>query len=157
MYRTIYCRKQKRARKRKSNKRVVNKKGNTVNRRARKCMSAAERKRRLGSYTKRKKKLFEEFEYTCSECNFTIKEQVKILDDMEKNIDRKKIKQFNDYKSLILSQMQIHHIIPLAKGGKNTKSNLVVLCEECHFLKEEELKKDEISTLSEMLGDGEIK
>ena len=28
--------------------------------------------------------------------------------------------------------LQIHHIIPLAEGGKHTFSNLRLLCKECH-------------------------
>ena len=29
-------------------------------------------------------------------------------------------------------EMHAHHIISLSKGGKNIKSNLLVLCRECH-------------------------
>lgn len=28
--------------------------------------------------------------------------------------------------------LHAHHIIPLSKGGRNTLSNLIAVCEECH-------------------------
>jgi len=28
--------------------------------------------------------------------------------------------------------IQIHHIIPVSKGGSNERSNLIALCEACH-------------------------
>lgn len=36
-----------------------------------------------------------------------------------------------DYRSL-----DVHHIVPLSKGGTNRLSNLVVLCRQCHALLE---------------------
>lgn len=29
-------------------------------------------------------------------------------------------------------QLEIHHKIPVSKGGSNEKSNLIVLCHKCH-------------------------
>jgi len=28
--------------------------------------------------------------------------------------------------------LQVHHILPLSKGGRTEKSNLITLCHECH-------------------------
>lgn len=30
--------------------------------------------------------------------------------------------------------LHAHHIIPLSKGGRNTLSNLIALCDNCHSL-----------------------
>jgi len=29
--------------------------------------------------------------------------------------------------------LHLHHIIPLGRGGSNSKSNLIPLCSECHY------------------------
>ena len=29
-------------------------------------------------------------------------------------------------------ELEVHHIIPLSKGGTNAKTNLITLCERCH-------------------------
>lgn len=33
-----------------------------------------------------------------------------------------------------VEKLNIHHIIPISKGGQNTMSNLEVLCSKCHHL-----------------------
>lgn len=30
------------------------------------------------------------------------------------------------------SILQVHHILPLSRGGKNTMTNLITLCDNCH-------------------------
>lgn len=29
-------------------------------------------------------------------------------------------------------QLEVHHVVPLSKGGSNRASNLITLCEDCH-------------------------
>lgn len=41
-------------------------------------------------------------------------------------------KEFNEYKSLILSQLQVHHVVPLSGLGTNGENNIVCVCENCH-------------------------
>lgn len=40
----------------------------------------------------------------------------------------------SDCKKMFETQdLQIHHIIPLYKGGSNTEDNITVLCQQCHL------------------------
>lgn len=32
------------------------------------------------------------------------------------------------------TSLEIHHIIPLSRGGTNKRGNLMVLCKECHII-----------------------
>lgn len=36
------------------------------------------------------------------------------------------------YKPLTWNQKQIHHKIPVSKGGNNDPNNLMIVCKECH-------------------------
>lgn len=36
-------------------------------------------------------------------------------------------------------QLEVHHIIPLSKGGTNVKTNLITLCYSCHIKRHDHL------------------
>jgi 5-methylcytosine-specific restriction endonuclease McrA len=88
--------------------------------------------RKVGSFQRKKRKLFKTSNYTCTICGFSIKEQIEELDKIEKPKNRKNLKEYYNSRSLILSQIQVHHKVPLSKGGKNTSENLVICCSTCH-------------------------
>lgn len=64
---------------------------------------------------------------------------------------REKVKKRDEYKCVLCSKtsfLQIHHIIPLSKGGTNNLSNMETVCRNCHeeihpHMKEKRLRKDE--------------
>lgn len=37
------------------------------------------------------------------------------------------------------TKLQIHHKIPVSKGGKSEKNNLIALCKKCHELEDEKV------------------
>ena len=39
---------------------------------------------------------------------------------------------------LNFKMLEIHHIIPISKGGNNEASNLMALCSSCHKIKDKE-------------------
>ena len=41
-------------------------------------------------------------------------------------------------------QLEVHHIVPVAKGGGDEPENLVTLCKECHKKRHKELRADEV-------------
>jgi 5-methylcytosine-specific restriction endonuclease McrA len=95
-------------------------------------MSRSESMRRRGSYIKEKKRLFKECNYTCQICGFSIQDQIEALELIEKPTASEDLNQYYIYRSKVLNQMQSHHIQPLSKNGKNGKSNLTIVCDECH-------------------------
>ena len=38
--------------------------------------------------------------------------------------------------------LQVHHIIPLSKGGNNDPSNLITLCKRCHVVEHPHMSFD---------------
>lgn len=47
---------------------------------------------------------------------------------------RKKVLERDNYKCVKCGQpaQEVHHLIPLSKGGTTTLSNLISLCKDCH-------------------------
>lgn len=59
--------------------------------------------------------------FKCQQCGFTM------LGDRHKLRRAKELKTHSMW-----TELHIHHIVPLSKGGTNELSNLVALCERCH-------------------------
>ncbi len=111
-------------------------------------MSKSESMRRVGSFLRKKKRSFTECNYTCKICGYSIAEQIEELDSRPLPTDSDKLHEFFRFRSQVLSQIQIHHILPLSKNGSNSTDNIQVLCESCHKqihkeLEEKELKRRE--------------
>lgn len=94
---------------------------------------STERLRKSGSFVRNKKKLFEKTEYTCQICGFSIKDQVNSLNNFEKPTSKKGLRAYYNIRSVILSQIQTHHITPLSEGGSPSRyDNMIVVCNLCH-------------------------
>lgn len=39
-------------------------------------------------------------------------------------------------------QLEVHHVIPVSKGGGDEPSNLITLCKECHVKRHRELRQE---------------
>ena len=48
-------------------------------------------------------------------------------------------------KSLTKAQCTMDHVLPLARGGRSTKSNVVIACKECNSSKKDKLFVDYMS------------
>lgn len=44
-------------------------------------------------------------------------------------------------KGIIKAGKEVHHIVPLSRGGTTTKANLITLCEDCHNKRHAHLHK----------------
>lgn len=89
--------------------------------------------------------MLRERNYTCEQCGFSIKDQIDEINRIEfEKTYNMPIEKFHEWKSLILSQLQVHHIKPLVDNGKNSKSNLILLCEKCHKELEEDINSKKL-------------
>lgn len=96
-------------------------------------MSPNKRKRKKRDFCEKKKELFLKTDYTCQICHYSISSLVKKIEKVKRPTNEKKLKEFLDERSEILSQIQVHHITPLSEGGSDDDDNLIVLCEDCHI------------------------
>ena len=87
--------------------------------------------RKVGSFVRRKKRIYQTYNYTCQVCGYCINEEIANFEEYEKPkfID---LKEYYKARSVLLSKIQIHHILPLSNGGKNNQNNLLLLCKSCH-------------------------
>lgn len=80
--------------------------------------------------------MFTQTKYTCQICNYSINDELEIFNSVFEKpdiSDTKRYKIYGDIKSLLLGEIQIHHIKPLSQNGKHSPSNLIVLCDNCHI------------------------
>ena len=86
---------------------------------------------KLRKFTTLKQKLFKQYDYTCQICDYSIKPEVELFETLFNRPTTNK-QPYLDIRSLLLSLIQIHHIVFKKDGGSNNLSNLIVLCKECH-------------------------
>ena len=55
------------------------------------------------------------------------------------------------------SDLQYHHIIPVAIGGKDINSNMCCLCYKCHYKLHHDGKDKKVSSFSELIKKGQAK
>ena len=55
------------------------------------------------------------------------------------------------------SDLQYHHIIPIAIGGKDINSNMCCLCYDCHYKLHHDGKGKKVSSFSELIKKGQAK
>ena len=55
------------------------------------------------------------------------------------------------------SDLQYHHIIPIAIGGKDINSNMCCLCYDCHYKLHHDGKDKKVSSFSELIKKGQAK
>ena len=48
---------------------------------------------------------------------------------------------YHKRRGFLIKATEVHHIVPLSKGGTNAPANLVSVCEECHAARHHHMKR----------------
>jgi len=114
-------------------------------------MSNRESARKVGSFIRRKKKIVQEYNYTCQVCGFCLIKEIENFEKLEKprflSDPKLGLKMYYKTRSVLLSKIQTHHILPLSNGGRNNKDNLLIVCKVCHDEIHKMEKSDEDSVI----------
>ena len=84
------------------------------------------KKKRKAFPHKLKEKIFLKYDGKCADCS-----QLSNGGGWYKSNDYK----WCNKKSFLTGGLEIHHIIPVFKGGKNNIKNLVLVCQKCHVIR----------------------
>ena len=73
---------------------------------------------------------FERDKHTCQKCGVGPKKEMRDVVTNYDNVTRKY--QYEIREISIPPNIEVHHIVPLSKGGNNQLENLITLCYDCH-------------------------
>lgn len=81
--------------------------------------------------------------YAHLSCNYTCQSCGKTRFNSKKIENAKK-----ERRPAFWTELHVHHIVPLSKGGDNSLSNLICLCEQCHENRHEWMLKIKLNFLT---------